>query len=80
MGQRGPKPGSGGRPKKPIAEKIAAGNPGKRKLTVIDFDNKAADLDGETMPKPSEFLSATQKDGAQLCAVEIYESDMEVAE
>ena len=52
MGQRGPKPGSGGRPKKPIAEKIAAGNPGKRKLTVIDFDNKAADLDGETMPKP----------------------------
>ena len=74
MGQRGPKPGSGGRPKKPIAEKIAAGNPGKRKLTVIDFDNKAADLDGETMPKPSEFLSATQKDGTQLCAVEIYEA------
>ena len=43
-------------------------------LTVIDFDNKAADLDGETMPKPSEFLSATQKDGTQLCAVEIYEA------
>ena len=27
MGQRGPKPGSGGRPKKPIADKIADGNP-----------------------------------------------------
>ena len=26
------------------------------------------------MPKPSEFLSATQKDGTQLCAVEIYEA------
>ena len=37
MGQRGPKPGSGGRPKKPIADKIADGNPGKRPLTVIDF-------------------------------------------
>ena len=37
MGQRGPKPGSGGRPKKPIADKIASGNPGKRPLTVIDF-------------------------------------------
>lgn len=74
MGQRGPKPGSGGRPKKSIAEKIAAGNPGKRKLTVIDFDSKAADLDGEAMPKPSEFLSAPQKDGTQLCAVEIYEA------
>ena len=46
----------------------------KENLTVIDFDNKAADLDGETMPKPSEFLSATQKDGTQLCAVEIYEA------
>lgn len=74
MGRRGPKPGSGGRPKKPITEKIAEGNPGKRSLTVIDFKNSAADLEGEPMPKPSEFLSAKQKDGSTLCAAKIYEN------
>ena len=50
MGKRGPQPGSGGRPKKPLAEKIADGNPGKRTLTVIDFEDcmlnwYACDLD-----------------------------------
>ena len=74
MGQRGPKPGTGGRPKKPIADKIADGNPGKRPLTVIDFKDSAADLEGQPMPKPSEFLSAKQKDGSTLCAAEIYEN------
>ena len=74
MGQRGPKPGSGGRPKKAIADKIADGNPGKRPLTVIDFKDSAADLEGQTMPKPSDFLSAKQKDGSTLCAAEIYEN------
>ena len=49
MGQRGPKPGSGGRPKKALAEKIADGNPGKRPLTVIDFQDSAADLEGQDM-------------------------------
>ena len=74
MGQRGPKPGSGGRPKKPIADKITDGNPGKRPLTVIDFKDSAADLEGQPMPKPSEFLSAKQKDGSTLGAAEIYEN------
>lgn len=74
MGQRGPKPGSGGRPKKALAEKIEEGNLGKRPLTVIDFKDSAADLEGQPMPKPSEFLSATQKDGSTLCAAEIYEN------
>jgi len=73
MGQRGPKPGSGGRPKKPVAEKITDGNPGKRPLTVIDFKDSAVDLEGQAMPKASEFLSATQKDGSTLCAAELYE-------
>ena len=49
MGQRGPKPGSGGRPKKALADKIADGNPGKRPLTVIDFKDSAADLEGQDM-------------------------------
>ena len=77
MGQRGPKPGSGGRPKKALADKIADGNPGKRPLTVIDFKDSAADLEGQDMPKPSAFLSAKQKDGTELQAVEIYRKTWE---
>ena len=77
MGQRGPKPGSGGRPKKARADKIADGNPGKRPLTVIDFQDGAADLEGQDMPKPSAFLSAKQKDGTELQAVEIYQNTWE---
>ena len=73
MGQRGPKPGTGGRPKKAIADKIADGNPGKRKLTVIDFET-TADLEGQPMPKPSAMLSATQKDGKKLIAADVYEA------
>lgn len=77
MGQRGPKPGAGGRPKKPIVDKIADGNPGKRSLTVIDFKDSTADLEGQAMPKPSEFLSAKQKDGSTLYAAEIFENTWE---
>lgn len=61
-----------GAKKKPLADKIAEGNPGKRTLTVIDFDNKAVDLEGQQMPKPSKLLSATQKDGKPLVAEEVY--------
>ena len=50
-----------GAKKKPLAEKIAEGNPGKRALTVIDFDNQSVDLEGQAMPKPSKLLSAKQK-------------------
>lgn len=62
-----------GAKKKALTEKIADGNPGRRKLTVIDFDN-AADLEGQPMPKPSAMLSAIQKDGKKLVAAEIYEA------
>ena len=31
-----------GAKKKPLADKIAEGNPGKRALTVISFDDRAA--------------------------------------
>ena len=61
-----------GAKKKPLADKIAEGNPGKRKLTVIDFEDKATDLEGQQMPKPSKLLSATQKDGKPLVAEEVY--------
>jgi len=74
MGTRGPKPGTGGRPKKAIADKIADGNTGHRPLTVIDFGDSAADLEGQAMPKPAELLSDIQKDGSTRCADEIYET------
>ena len=62
-----------GAKKKPLADKIAEGNPGKRALTVIDFDN-AADLEGQPMPKPSAMLSATQKHCKKLIAADVYEA------
>lgn len=74
MGKRGPKPGMGGRPKTPISEKIANGNPGKHKLTVIDFKDNTANLEGMPMPKPSEYLSAKQKNGTEFYAVQIYKN------
>ena len=61
-----------GAKKKPLADKIAEGNPGRRKLTVVEFENRAADLEGQQMPKPSKLLSAIQKDGKPLVAEEIY--------
>lgn len=67
----GARAGAGAK-KKPLADKIAEGNPGRRKLTVIDFQD-TADLEGQPMPKPSAMLSATQKDGKTLVAAEVYE-------
>ena len=66
-----------GAKKKPLADKIAEGNPGKRALTVIDFDSHAADLEGQPMPKPSRLLSAKQKNGKKLQAAEIYKNTWE---
>lgn len=68
----GARPGSGPK-KKALADKIAAGNPGKRQLTVMEFKN-AADLEGQEMPEPNKMLSAEQKDGTTLAADEIYKN------
>ena len=56
MGKRGPKPGSGGRPPKAIAEKIIEGNPGKRELNVVSFPTSEESV----MPKPRKYLSEKQ--------------------
>lgn len=72
MGARGPQKGTGGRPRKPLADKILDGNPGKRKLTVLEFTG-TANLEGQAMPPPRSYLSARQKDGSQTLAVEVYE-------
>ena len=60
-----------GQKKKPLADKMLDGNPGKRKLTVVEFPN-TANLQGNDMPLPRELLSARQKDGRTLEAAEIY--------
>lgn len=67
----GARAGAGAK-KKPLVDKIAEGNPGRRRLTVTDFDT-TANLEGQPMPKPSAMLSATQRDGKPLIAAEIYE-------
>lgn len=67
-GRGGARPGSG-RKKKALSEKVEAGNPGGRTLKVLDIP----DVSGVEMPKPHDFLSATQRDGGQLQAKEIYE-------
>ena len=72
MGRRGPAAGQGGRPPKPLAEKVLDGNPGKRKLTVVEFPC-SSEFHGVNMPPPREMLSAVQKDGKPLIASEIYE-------
>ena len=67
----GMRPGAGRKPKA-ITEKVAEGNPGGRKLTVIDFGDDVAELTGEEMPPVSEFMKAVQKDGSVLCAEDIF--------
>ena len=77
MGKRGPAPGTGGRPKKPLADKIAEGNRGHRKLEVLDFNSATADFAGEAMPPVSEFLKDKQRLGIDLCAEELYRKTWE---
>ena len=70
-GHGGARPGAGQK-KKPLADKMLDGNPGKRKLTVVKFSN-AVEFQGVKMPQPSTMLSVVQKDGKPLIASEIYE-------
>ena len=51
--------------KKALAEKLLEGNPGRRKIQVVQFDG-VSDLQGADMPKPKEYLSAQQRDGKGL--------------
>ena len=63
-GHGGARPGAGQK-KKPLVEKVLDGNPGKRKLTVVEFPS-ASEFHGVNMPLPREMLSAVQKDGKPL--------------
>ena len=66
-GRGGARPGAG-RKKSAVREKAENGNPGGRKLEVLDIP----EVEGVDMPKPHEFLSAEQRDGSTLQAEEIY--------
>lgn len=68
----GARVGSGAK-KKPLADKITDGNPGGRKLTVMEFNN-TANLEGQEMPEPNKMLEAIQKDGKALVAGEIFKN------
>ena len=60
-----------GRKSKALAEKVDAGNPGGRKLKVMEF-KETADLQGEDMPSPKEYMTAKQKSGGDLGADEVF--------
>lgn len=62
-----------GAKKKALSDKIAEGNLGGRKLTVMEFSD-TADLEGLEMPEPNKMLEAIQKDGKALVASEIYKA------
>lgn len=69
----GPRIGSGQK-KKPLHDKILEGNPGRRPLQIVEFQNTdSAELMGQPMPPPHDFLSSQQKDGRQTLALQVYE-------
>ena len=72
----GARPGAGRKPKA-ISEKLASGNPGGRKLTVVDFGDEAESLTGSIMPPVKDYLKAKQKDGSVTCAEAIYKETWE---
>ncbi len=69
IGGRGGARIGAGRKKSAVKEKANSGNPGGRKLEILDIP----DVEGVEMPKPHDFLSAEQRDGSSLQASDIYE-------
>lgn len=63
MGKRGPKPGTGGRPRKSTIDKITEGNPGKRTITVLsdNVNHRKQDLTPpdyiREIPRAVEFFN-----------------------
>ena len=68
---RGGRRAKSGKKPQPLADKIAAGNKALVLETAV-FEN-VADLKGEDMPKPDDYLKTKQKDGKPLGADKIYE-------
>lgn len=55
MGKRGPMPGTGGRPKKALSEKLASDNYGYKTFKVIPAP---ATYSGVDIPEPGAYLKA----------------------
>lgn len=67
----GARPGAG-RKKKSLQEKIESGNPGGRKLQILDIPIGFDEPEAVDMPEPMEYLSAMQRDGKPLGADEVF--------
>ena len=55
MGKRGPMPGTGGRPRKALSEKLADGNSGYKPIKVIPAPST---YEGIAIPKPNDYIKA----------------------
>lgn len=60
-----------GRKSKGLGEKIAAGNPGGRKLKVIDLP-EGSNLESVEVPEPSAYIKSKQKASGDFDAETIY--------
>lgn len=67
----GARPGAG-RKKKSLQEKVENGNPGGRKLTILDIPVGLDEPEAVDMPEPMAYLSALQRDGKPLGADDVY--------
>ncbi len=70
MGNRGPIKGSGGRPKKPLHDKLLEGD---KNITTLTAPDDVA-LVGADMPTPKDYMQRVQKGGIELHAREILEN------
>ena len=71
MGKRGPMPGTGGGPKKALADRLANGNTSGRPILVMPAPKT---LDSVEVPAPDTYIDTLQKDGSTLYARELYEN------
>ena len=64
-----------GRPKKALIDNVENGNPGRRKIKVLDIpDNlEGTELEGTNIPPMEEYMLSEQKDGKPLKAPVVYE-------
>ncbi|GAB5082086.1 hypothetical protein Osc1_12590 [Hominimerdicola sp. 21CYCFAH17_S] len=60
-----------GRKSKALAEKVATGNSGGRKLKVVDLP-EGVELEGADVPEPSSYIKAQQKAVGEFDAESIY--------
>ena len=60
-----------GRKSKALSEKLNNGNPGGRKLTVMEF-SPSSDLTGESMPEVKSYMTDRQKNGDDFDAEEVF--------